>query len=122
MEEQVQKEVFDWLKTAAEKGADFVSTEAPLVAAEIVGWYFWSSVFLAIVFGLFSAAFLIAGGLCIQRAVKKDEPEPWFPTGMMLGVAGLLFFVPVAVNSYFAVKAAVAPRLVIIDSLKGLAR
>lgn len=109
-------ELIDWLRGVAEKGGEFVAEQAPLLAEEIVAWHFWSSVFMAVVL-LLGAAFVFCVSAVIwfkARRVFWDDygPEPVLILPFIV-VSLLLVFA--ASNCYEAVKASVAPRIVLIE-------
>lgn len=111
-------EAIDWLQKTAEGVQDFAVEQAPLYCKEVVAWQLWSSLIWA-VFGLLVviiAVYLI--GRCIRSFRDKDEICVGFGLGgAVLMVAGLF---PLLGGTMDAVKAAVAPRIVIIEHLRGL--
>jgi hypothetical protein len=112
--EDVTPELLDWLKTTAERSSEFVEREAPLLANEVVAWHFWSSVFLASAILFFSFA-LLGFATWLWRMGGKDPRE----CSMIVFLVGLLIWIPAIINGYEAVKASVAPRVVILEYVKG---
>lgn len=116
-------ELIDWLKSAAENGGEFVAEQAPLLAAEIVAWHFWSSICLAGLFVCLGA--VLAMGAYASYRFWKSAPSGYegcdqtalsatvgllcaaFAAASIIGGGGL--------HAYEAVKAAVAPRIVLIE-------
>lgn len=129
--EQITPELLEWLKQTAEKSAEFVEREAPLLATEIVAWHFWAS---AVWFCGFSVAFLVAATIA-ARAYRAWSLQPvmtphyavpadtitvtyGFVIGISTFLAAVLFMVTVGF-AHDAIKAAVAPRVVILEYVKG---
>lgn len=119
MKPELTPELMDWLKGAAEKSAEFVQREAPLLAGEIVAWHYWSSVYLAVIFGMAAMA-VIGIGLSIMVASFKGSGDG---DGCFLGLVIALLGVIVGCagvgdNTYEACKAKVAPRVVILEAIQ----
>jgi hypothetical protein len=118
--------LIDWMEKAGQKGGDFVAEQAPLVAQEIVRWKLWSSVFIAV----FMIVLLIAALVTVKWAFKGfgtiEDKETRVTMQVLSVLAGLALTIAVAivvpVNAYEAIKAAVAPRLVILETLHGLVK
>jgi hypothetical protein len=142
MDDEVQKRLVEsadhiikWAEQTGGKVEQFALEQAPLVCQEIVGWKMWSSLFLACVWVLiFIAAALFAAWL--RRIAVKDEALPEDSQKMtwdnrcalhvisfllvVLGTAGLIG--GGSACCYDAVKAKVAPRLVILETLHGFTK
>lgn len=118
--------VLGWLKETAEKGADFVETQAPLLANEIVAWHFWSCVTQAVMFASIAtaAAFGVRWAFKVFETTKEGHPRFGFAIVVMIVSTVCLIVPPIAfsIASYEAVKAAVAPRIVIIQYLSNHGR
>lgn len=118
-------ELLDWMKGAAENGGDFVAEQAPLLATEIVAWHFWSSVFCAGVGVAFVVLFLIAAFVFFRVATsctsdQFSDGHPKAVLGVIGGsacvlVAAMILGLAVVGNTYEAIKASVAPRIVLIE-------
>ena len=117
----------EWLTEAAQKGGDFIEREAPLYAQEAVAWAFWSGV-IGVSIG---ACLVVAGAILAWNAWRLSQlPEGDFnksPNGTNLsvlgyGFGGFLFAaigaLAVCCNCYGIVKSQVAPRVVIVQSLR----
>lgn len=109
MDPELQKSLADLL-AYVKKGADFAVAQAPAVAQEIVAWELWSSVVLVCT-GIVT---LVTGFLAVRATMRNYD-------NVAAGVFGIIAFpvgfVMTVVNIYFAVRAIVAPRLVIIEYL-----
>lgn len=113
-------EALGWLQKTGGQIQDLATEQAPLYCREVVAWEFWSSTFwasLAVVM-LIAAAILLNWG---RRVFIKD---PWCDDsfvpivgGMTLAVVSLIM---IGVNAPNAIKATVAPRMVIVEHLRGL--
>jgi len=111
--------LLDWVGETTKSAQGFMLEQAPLVAQEIVAWEFWSSVLAATMFAVGAAMFSKG----IQMLWRKDEQGRWavsddvaraMPTAFgAMAIVG--FVVGVAFHTAWAVKAQVAPRLVIIE-------
>jgi hypothetical protein len=127
---QTQKEVFEYIKQLADKGGDFIASEAPKIGAEVVGWYYWSSVFGVIVGSIFLILAIIAIIYATILVRDKDTSIGEHKTngsGLLCMVLYGLSFVGIGIatpliciNAYYAVKASVAPRLVILEVINGM--
>ncbi len=119
-------ELMEWIKSVADRGGAFVESEAPKFASEVVAWHFWSSVLFAVL----AMVVIAAGAFCwwlAYRILQEDScmrnggpPHPGFMLsvlGALLGVLGGLVMLGVGVTG--AIKAHVAPRLVIVEALRG---
>jgi hypothetical protein len=123
MNDELQKQASDiagWLKESAAKGGDFLAEQAPLFAQEVVAWHFWSSVFLAIVFSVVGIALAISAFVCLRYSLQDGASEgQCVCCGAAFCVCGLIsmgcLLGAVPANGYEAVKAAVAPRIVIVE-------
>lgn len=115
-------EAIDWLQKTGAALQDFASEHAPIYCREVVAWELWSSVFFGgLGFTLFSIG-LVAAVKWFRWMVEYDgEPNgrtipSFFIAVLSLGVGTILLFV----NAPQAIKAAVSPRLVIVEHLSKL--
>lgn len=111
-------EIMNYVATGIEKGGSFAVEQAPLVAQEIIWW--------GIASGLLWMAFSAMCIAAIYWGIKKvialditDEPHGFFMC--FFGGIGAMILAAVFANNVFQVaKASVAPRLYILEQLKGL--
>lgn len=118
-----QTELINWLKDAAKSAGEFVQREAPLVANEIVAWHYWSHVFLAGLFVAGSIAALCYSGWLWREALNKERTNDWREAATFLSIVAIvasaaLLFAGAGANVYQAIKAKVAPRVVIIKYIR----
>jgi hypothetical protein len=127
MDEQVKAKVLEWLQ-ALEDGA---KTEIPAYCQEVVGWYFWNEATLAVQFALMPLLGVLAAFL-VKRLIAKaaqiyqeaKEVELMFTIGAcgFLALIGSLSLSSALFHAREAVKACAAPRVVIIEHLRGIVR
>lgn len=122
MNDETQKQLLEWVGSAAEKGGTFLEQELPLFAHEVVAWYFWSSIFLCCVFACIGI-FLVVLSYILHSfwAEAKDRyVQEWCVAGMLVTFIFGCFslFGASTSNGYSAVKAYVAPRVVLLDYVK----
>lgn len=116
-------DLMDWVGSTAKATEGFVIEQAPLVAQEIVAWEFWGCIGHASLF----LAFAIAGTLTIRLLWRKDkdgnllvdDEAARFVPSILGGIACVAFVVAAADYGIHAIKAKVAPRIVIIDYVAG---
>lgn len=130
--EDVPPELLDWLKTTAERSSEFVEREWPLLANEIVAWHFWSSVTAACLFAAISLSMAAIGCVLLRywlvrppidrdSSIAQDTVTEGIGVGFcsLFVAAALIGFMGVSPNAYAAVKASVAPRVVVLEYVKG---
>jgi H+/Cl- antiporter ClcA len=115
-------EAIDWLQQTGGSLQNFASEQAPLYCREVVAWEFWSGA----IFGGIGVALSVIGfaaAMKVVRWMKEDYGEPSLRTMFAFVIAMLcLILGPVmaGLNISQAIKAAVSPRLVIVEHLTGL--
>lgn len=114
-------EFLEWLKGAAVKGSDFIEEQAPLLARDIVNWELYSNgVFVVI------GVSLVIFCICLWRYIYLNLPViDWdYPTPTNFRfMALILLAISVTVGGFVCtfehlkptIKAAAAPRLVVLD-------
>jgi heme/copper-type cytochrome/quinol oxidase subunit 2 len=119
MDEALKAQMVEFAKRlldAAETGATFAAEQTPLLVQEWLRWELASSLIYA---GL--AVVVIAACVygCV-RAVKmknSDDAENMFLACFVMGIVAL---VVAGINTHDAIKVWVAPRVVIVERIKGL--
>jgi len=113
-------EAIDWLQQTGGQIQDFAAEQAPLYCREVVAWEFW----IGIAGSLLGAALLLLGGWLVRKGIQlahnpQSRGEEAFP--VMLGVVVLSASIGVfCTMTPRTIKAAVAPRLVIVEHLRQL--
>jgi hypothetical protein len=123
--EQNVNEAIDWIQKTGGSLQDFAVEQAPLYCREIVAWELWSN--LCLVAGM--TICLIMAGLLWRKLWSNfnkegggiaDEPIAY---GILVTLLGSIVCFCVFGNGvYGAVKAKVAPRIVIVEHLKEMSK
>lgn len=105
-------QLLKYIGTLAERADGFVVEQAPLLAREIVAWHMWSNTALA---AMYFAGFV--AGVWMARWLWRF---PWEdPIHRPIAALPLVFAVAMATAAldcvHTAIKAAVAPRLVVLE-------
>lgn len=108
-------ELLTYLASTVQAGTDFAIEQAPAVAQEIVAWSFAFHLFWAIACGIVAIAglsLMLAGIVGAWRGGSSDDCA----SAVLLGLVVLaVFILPACVNTALAIKAKIAPRVVVID-------
>ena len=124
METQNLNEALDWLQATAGQIQNFAEAQTPLYCQEVVAWTFWYGLTFTIFgFLLFVVPFALA--YRYRKDLKEIINGDGFAIGVLVMVAMLLLvpgFAVVMTNAPHVIKAVVAPRLVIVEHLKGLVK
>jgi hypothetical protein len=125
-------QVLDFVSTTATETKDFVVTQAPLVAQEIINWYFWSSVVsltITCLLGLILVYLIRELNQMFKDA--KNPPKDAIDLTTKDGYALLIvtFLCGLIVCGFIAItqitnitKATVAPRIVLIEEIKRMTK
>lgn len=113
-------EAIDWLQQTGGQLQDFAAEQAPLYCREVVAWEFWIGIagsLLGLAITLFGA-WLVRKGMQLSRAPEScgEEVFPLWLGGTAV-VASICVLCAMAPRT---IKAAVAPRLVIVEHLRQL--
>jgi hypothetical protein len=115
-------EAIDWLQQTGGSLQNFASEQAPLYCREVVAWEFWSGA----IFGGIGVALSVIGlaaAMKFVRWMKEDDGEPnsrTLPAFVIVMLCLTLGPILAGDNIPQAIKAAVSPRLVIVEHLTGL--
>lgn len=110
--------LLEYLADSIQKGGDFVSSQAPLVAREIIVWCTVTSSIELLLLLLFTAG-LIYGVRRIYKAIDDLEVRVVVPT-LLLIIGGLILTAAGSAIIPSFIKCLTAPRLVVLDYLRGL--
>lgn len=120
--EQNINEAIDWLQQTGGAIQDFAAEQAPLYCREVVLWAFWEGVSWTSL-GLI-VSIVISVLLFRNRKWLKSEYDDVSPAGFFIPVFGTVAIavglLVAAFNVTIVIKAKVAPRLVIVEHLRGL--
>jgi hypothetical protein len=116
MEEQLT-DVLNWLKVRADGAEKFVLEQAPLYVQEVVAWVFWGN-FLASM--LCFATILVSGYSAFRFLLwlGKDDNHEYAPLIMFWAVPLVVSVIGFFQTAPQALKAHVAPRVVIVEHLQ----
>lgn len=125
MNEQTEKninEAIDWLQQVGGSVQDFAVEQAPLYCREVVAWNLQLGQILlgsAALTAVFFVVFWIRGARLIKRRKSSydDDGIGHFVACVFLAIGTVALG---AHGAYFAGKATTAPRLVIVEHLRGL--
>lgn len=115
-------QIFEWAKSAAETVGNFATEQTPLFVQEMINWIFWDNTITAsvIFFGL-----AIVAGIFVKYAkifFGREITESWDGVNIVLGsvaiaIWSIVFYLGVVEPSKQAVKAVVAPRVVVVEKI-----
>jgi hypothetical protein len=122
MNEEMQSKVLEYLQgmeSRLGKAEGFVIEQAPLYVQELLVWHFWLYASTAIAAFIAGVALLIPCVLLVRHMIKQgDEGDRAFS----ICVSVLIMCLPVVIGlgtAKQAIKAKVAPRLVVVEHIKG---
>lgn len=123
--EQNVNQAIDWLQKTSGTIQDFAVEQAPIYCKEVISWYIFDGVIAVVLsFPLFLvSAFLYKRSRNLAQNKKEssigDEGAAHFVFGFIVFVGA---FIALASGVSSIVKAATAPRIIIIEHLKGLSK
>lgn len=120
-------EAIDWLQQTGGSIQNFAAEQAPLYCREVVAWEFLAGVtgVIAGLFILIISTFLAREGMKIhirnegKSYFDKEDVSSWVIPAKIGGFIGLVM---VGLSSVTAVKAHVAPRIIIVEHLRGISK
>lgn len=126
------EELVAWVKGLATEGEEFVREQAPLLAQEIIAWRFWENAVQAAAWLVLMVAMICIATIMFRLMAKllraeegcEDDADKFVVFTIVFAVTAIL-----AICSGFglmddgreAIKAAVAPRVVLLEELRRLA-
>ena len=123
MNKELQDQLLKYLGSldgAVRQAGDFVAEQAPLVAQEWVEYEFWSNALQCV--GLLSAGFLLlVMVLWLARQQFRRPDEPWLIGVLVLSAFMCPSFCIGFGHGIRAMKAKIAPRVVVLEKLASLA-
>lgn len=113
------KGLIDWFTQTASASEDFIIEQAPLYAQEVVAWAFWSGVIAAAI-GSFVLVLCLAASLWVLWKAKSEDDESYLVMFLPIVVVVAVSLGVTAPLVSQAVKAHVAPRVVILEHVQQL--
>ena len=127
MNEEVQQKLIEYLESlesTAKSASDFVITEAPIVAQELVAWTFWENTIWAVICVAAIATIGIIAkvlwGFAGSFEKEIDQTGARVMTVALSIIVSVILFAEAIIKSLAAIKACVAPRLIIIEEVTKL--
>lgn len=111
-------EYLSHMESGLKSAADFSVEQAPLVVQEFIAWEFWKHTIVASAGILFSCC-LLALFWRLQKAMKGEDRL------MVIGVGVCAVVISLCIScaeASMAVKAAVAPRVVVLEKVASLVK
>lgn len=118
-------EAIDWLQKTGASIQDFAVEQAPLYCREVVAWEFWSGIAFCSM-GLAAIIIPLAAVYWFREWIEEDIVSyKSSGVGGIFAIMGsilsvLIGVVAIAHSAPQAIKACVAPRLIIVEHLRGL--
>lgn len=113
-------EAIDWLQTTASSMQDFAVEQAPLYCQELVAWHLWEGITMVVL----ALVGLAIASIALKKAIPKAQVDEWAMTPPITIVASCLVAIFAVISLitgvHRSVKAAVSPRLVIVEHLRAL--
>jgi hypothetical protein len=113
------------IEKSFDTGVDFLGEHASPYAQEVIAWHFWSNAITAVAF---LAASLVLGSLAcfwVKRAAKElgkcildQDGHPFVFAAITVALTAVLAIFCLG-HAASAAKAKIAPRVIIIDHIKG---
>ena len=114
-------EAIDWLQKTGGVIQDFATEQAPLYCREVVAWEFW----YGMTGGSISTAILLVGAYLVMRGVRAfkattGDEELGAILSLVGGIVVVIGVLMLLTYAPHAIKAAISPRLVIVEHLRTL--
>jgi hypothetical protein len=127
--EQALVSSMDKITQWIEQGGKYVSEQVPDIASQYVQYVFWGNVFYAVLYLLTVVGLVYVFNKCLALRNKEDEQKKyWYdrsdlPPVAMVGsvILSIIFGCCFTYSVQQAVKAKVAPKIVVIEKLSELA-
>lgn len=120
MDQEVKQRLLslvDYLGAAAKDAATFTTEQAPLVARDIVAWELWSNASIAAMLIVLATALVVVARVCWANEKKERNSEGGWAFLCFIALATSFTLACFAFFGYTtdAIKAVVAPRVVILE-------
>jgi len=104
-----------WLREVASSSGDWVTTQAPLAAQELIRWQIYSNLGIVAVCFVITVIGILYARRIWRKKVRTDSEEV---LGFMIPAALVILIAPFAVfGMHEAGKAYFAPRIVILETM-----
>lgn len=129
MDEQLKQAATDALTKAVEaatKGAEWLGGQIPEVVQQLLTWHFVAAVLTALMSAVVIGGCVIAAIRCYGMRSEEVWDKGDLPVEGFVGLAGsitvgFLAFLFCVVNSFTALKIAIAPKLYLLEYIAGTA-
>lgn len=124
IDEQLKQKLLSYLDGIESKANDvggFLQSEIPIYCQEYLSWHFWSSFIGFMSFVILWPAIAIPCAWFLRKYIKENEPDKAFPFAVVLFFS-LVFTIPVTINLIELIKVVTAPRVVVVEHLRGLTK
>lgn len=115
----------DKLEVAGDKTVDFASAEIPEYVRELLAWEFWFNTMIAIPCFLICVVFYYSVYRIIKESFRipnKSDRIDYYGTSALMLILALCSLAGFLSCSIRAAKVKIAPRVVIVEKIQGLAR
>ena len=109
-------EIIGWV----EQAKDFAVEQAPGVVQELLAWQLWSNAVGCVTFLVLAAAFMFLLNTGIQRLRVNEYSDSGIDMTIIGGIGLAVTALGVPIFGLAAVKVLIAPKLVVLEALKGL--
>lgn len=111
--------LLDYIATGVEKGGEFVATQAPLLAQEILAY---GLAYHGVWFGVVLIILVGSVGLFIRSTweLMRGETDDWFGGVVASSIFGSVSLIFLVINLLAILKIVYAPRLYLLQIVKGL--
>lgn len=115
-------QIFEWAKNTAETVSNFAAEQTPLFVQEMINWIFWDNMITA---GVIFFSLAIVAGIFIKYVkilFGQELTDSLDGANIFLGIVAIavwmvIFCLGVVAPSKQAVKAVVAPRVVVVEKI-----
>jgi hypothetical protein len=122
--EQNINEAIDWLQKTGGAIQDFTAEQSPLYCKEVIAWELWSSVAGAVLGTVMFVTAIVALVIFVKGMRKyHGEPNGVTVSAIFIGIVCIVGGIALPMNYVpRAIKAIVAPRMVVVEHFRGLTK
>ena len=112
-----------WVAETADESKGFVLEQAPLYAQEVVAWAFIQGAIMACTMWVFTLATLVIAYKIYKAGKKADYDQSMIMFGSgLVGVVAAVLFMGGACGVKKMLKAKYAPRVLIVEHIRGVVK